>query len=117
MSRVFKIDFKTDSHQLCGSHTPIYDNIFGEFRAVAKRTVYESQGRKAVATSFGVFSPCSFFRLAIFGRCFEIARQMQGSLKLPHDITRGEAMVDANYIVIRDFVSRRSQVSGTNNLR
>ena len=42
MSRVFKIDFKTDLHQSCGSHTPVYDNIFGEFRAVGTRTAYES---------------------------------------------------------------------------
>ena len=58
-----------------------------------------------------IFQACDFLAM------FRDRKTNQGSLKLPHDITRGEAMVDANYIVIRDLVPRRSQVSDTNNLR
>ena len=36
------------------------DDTFGVFLAAASRPSYVSQGRKAVATSYGEFSTCSF---------------------------------------------------------
>ena len=51
---------KPVSHQPCGSRAPVYEHIFGVFLAAASRPSYVSQGRKAVATSYGEFSTCSF---------------------------------------------------------
>ena len=51
---------KPVSHQPCGSPAPVYEHTFGVFLAAASRPSYVSQGRKAVATSYGEFSTCSF---------------------------------------------------------
>ena len=51
---------KPVSHQPCGSRAPVYEHTFGVFLAAASRPSYVSQGRKAVATSYGEFSTCSF---------------------------------------------------------
>ena len=51
---------KPVSHQPSGSRAPVYEHTFGVFLAAASRPSYVSQGRKAVATSYGEFSTCSF---------------------------------------------------------
>ena len=42
---------KPVSHQPCRSRTPVYEHIFGEFRATASIPFDVLQGRKAVVTS------------------------------------------------------------------
>ena len=51
---------KPVSHQPYGSRAPVYEHTFGVFLAAASRPSYVSQGPKAVATSYGEFSTCSF---------------------------------------------------------
>ena len=59
-----------------------------------------------------IFPACDF--RAMFRDIKTDARQPQVA---PRHRSKLEAMANANYIVICDFVSRKSQVSGTNNLR
>ena len=58
--KLYKNLLKPVSHQPCGSRAPVYEHTFGVFLAAASRPSYVSQGRKAVATSYGEFSTCSF---------------------------------------------------------
>ena len=58
--RYFAMSLKPVSHQPCGSRALVYEHTFWVFLAAASRPSYVSQGRKAVATSYGEFSTCSF---------------------------------------------------------
>ena len=74
---------KPVSHQPCGSRAPVYEHTFGVFLAAASRPSYVSQGcRNVVRRIFNMF-----IFLAFFGRCLEVARQLQGSLEMTARLT------------------------------
>ena len=79
---ISKLLLRPVSHQPRGSRTPVYEHFFGEFRATASIPSYVSQGRKAVATSYGEFSTCSFSL-----RFLSDVRRSQGSFEVNARLT------------------------------